>query len=690
MRILHLALGGCFAGPPTPFGVTEDTGGHVAYVLGTAAAQAEWPGVTAVDIATRLFEDATLGDRFAQPVEQIAPKLRILRVATGDRRYLSKGGLAGEIQPFGDALLARLRRIGARYDLVHAHFADAAAVAARLRAAFGTPFLYHAHSLGLDKQAVAGAADAERIAAEDRAIGAADGIVASSRDEVVRQLAAYPAMRPARVLRVAPGVERAPGPVDTTRAARLLAPFLRQPGRPLIVAVARPVLRKNLVGLVELYAASPALRRRADLVILAGLRDDLATAEPEQAAVFRRLLDAVDRHDLYGHVALPKRHERADVFALYHLAAASGGVFAQPAFCEPYGLTIAEAAAAGLPVVATHRGGARDVVAELGCGLLADPTDPPAFAAAIEALLADPARWREAAATGRARAAARDWAAWARPVMAFAGRLPRPGNDASARRLLVSDMDATLTGSRAAAARFAAWRATRRDLVFAIATGRPADAAVDMLDDWALPLPEILIAGAGAEILHRTPEGRYEADAGWAEWAAWGWQPDAVAAVLDTVPGLTRQPADEQRALKRSWFGGPDAASVAATRLREAGLATRLVHSHGRCLDALPPRAGKGAAMRWCADALRMDAACCVAAGDSGNDADLLAAAGRGILVGNHDADLRHLVGFPHIHRSEARFADGVLEGLARWLPGPGASRARSALWSEADLALTP
>lgn len=673
MRLLHLALGGCFTRPPIPFGLTEDTGGHIAYVMGAAAAQAEWPGVVGVDIATRLFDAPSLGAAFVQPREVLGPRLNILRIETSDRRYLSKAGLAADVPAFAEALIARLRQEGLRYDLVHAHFADAAAVAARLREAFGTPFLYHAHSLALDKAGATPecAAWQARVAAEDAAIGGADGIIASSLDEARRQLPAYPSARPARILRSAPGIDRPAGEPDLGAAQALLSRFLRQPGRPLIVAIARPVERKNLVGLVDIYAATPALRERADLVILAGLRDDIAAAGTEQGAVLRALLAAIDRHDLYGQVAIPKRHARADVFALYRLAAQSGGVFAQPAFCEPYGLTIAEAAAQGLPVVATDRGGARDIVAEMGCGLVADPEDHAAFGGAMVRLLSDAPLWQAMSQRGQAAAAGHGWQAWAAPVMALAGRITAMAG-AAPQALLTCDMDDTLTGNPAAVRRFVRWRAANPRTAFAIATGRSLTAATRVLQDWGLPEPDILITGAGADIAHRTAPGVFTADLAWADWAGEGWQPEAVATLIDAVPGLHRQPAAEQRPLKRSWFG--DAAAAARARQAVAGLAGQLIHSHGRNLDALPPRAGKGAAMLWCADALGVPHSRCLAAGDSGNDATLLAAAGHAILVANHDADLAHLRRASHVHIARAAHADGVLEGLRRFLPGARAA----------------
>lgn len=54
--------------------MTEDTGGHIAYVLGAAMAQAKLPEVEEVTIVTRLFDAPELGAVFAQAAEDIALK----------------------------------------------------------------------------------------------------------------------------------------------------------------------------------------------------------------------------------------------------------------------------------------------------------------------------------------------------------------------------------------------------------------------------------------------------------------------------------------------------------------------------------------------------------------------------------------------------------------------------------------
>ena len=70
-------------------------------------------------------------------------------------------------------------------------------------------------------------------------------------------------------------------------------------------------------------------------------------------------------------------------------------VYVWPAVNEAYGLALLEGQAAGLPVVAGRVGGVPDIVGDGETGLLVPPGDDGAFAAAVAALLADPARRRD-------------------------------------------------------------------------------------------------------------------------------------------------------------------------------------------------------------------------------------------------------------------------------------------------------
>jgi glycosyltransferase involved in cell wall biosynthesis len=75
-------------------------------------------------------------------------------------------------------------------------------------------------------------------------------------------------------------------------------------------------------------------------------------------------------------------------------------VFVLPSILpEPFGLVVAEAMAAGKPVIATRHGGPTEMVVEGETGFLIPPNDPNALASAIQNLLAHP---EEAASLGRA------------------------------------------------------------------------------------------------------------------------------------------------------------------------------------------------------------------------------------------------------------------------------------------------
>ena len=104
---------------------------------------------------------------------------------------------------------------------------------------------------------------------------------------------------------------------------------------------------------------------------------------------------------------------RATALGAVDDAAKAGALRSMDVFCAPnlggesFGIVLAEAMAAGAPVVASDLDAFAAVLD--GHGVLVPPGDPPALAAAIDGLLADPDRRAALAAAGRARAEAFAW-----------------------------------------------------------------------------------------------------------------------------------------------------------------------------------------------------------------------------------------------------------------------------------------
>ena len=501
-------------------------------------------------------------------------KAEIVRVPFGPRGYVRKEQLWDHLDELTDRLLARFRRAHSVPDVVHAHYADAGHVGRQISQLLGVPLVYTAHSHGRMKRArllESGQKPSaierrfrisRRIEAEELTFDQASLAIASTRQERDEQYGLYAACVPRRIAVVPPGVDLTRFAHDRrTEAARSVAPqvdrFLRNPRLPLVLTVCRPDEQKNLHGLVEAFATTPGLRDRANLAIVAGNRDDVEQLDEGPRRVLTRLLLDVDRYDLHGAVAIPKTHTREDVPGYFHLAAARRGVFVNPCFAENFGLTLVEAAASGLPVVATRNGGAREVVEDCRNGLLVDPTSTADIGRAINEAITEPRLWSKWHRSGLRAAERRyGWAGHAGQLVKQMQRLTRakrkdrrkamvavsaaPARLLRVERALIADIDNTLLGDRASLASLTEWLAERSGAVaFGVATGRTLDSARKVLRRSGVPSPDIVVANVGTEIYYGRDLRR---DDGWSRHISWQWRREALAEVLAEIDGLTPQP----------------------------------------------------------------------------------------------------------------------------------------------------
>ena len=695
--IMLISVHGLIRGADLELGRDADTGGQTKYVVELARALIQHPEVSRVDLVTRLVSDPRVDPSYAAPIEELAPGANIVRIRCGPARYLKKESLWPHLDGLVDNTLQYLRTQNRSPDLLHGHYADAGHVAMRLSSVLDVPMLFTGHSLGrvkrqrlLDHGSSAASIErryriSRRIEAEERALEHAALVIASTHQEIEEQYALYDHYEQGRMLVCPPGVDLSrfsPPPASWDRAPAILAElqrFLRDWRKPMILAVARPDPRKNLAALVRAYGEHPRLRDLANLVVVAGTRDDLRNMSKGTRRVLVDLLRLIDYYDLYGHVAYPKYHAAHDVPELYRLAASTRGVFVNSALTEPFGLTLIEAAASGLPIIAPEDGGPRDILAHCENGHLIDPLDHTALGETIHATLTNAANWDACAANGiRGAHEHFSWKAHADKYMRVGRVLMNQSEQrrayrsgprlVTADRLLVTDIDNTLTGDRKALDEFVHQVVgVGERLLFGIATGRNVELTLAVLEEWGIPIPQLLITSVGSEI-HYGPH--LVEDRGWSRHISYRWNPQALHKAMAQIRGVELQGPEGQANFKISYDVDPDRLPPLRDiqrHLRRAGAPANLVYSHGAYLDLLPIRASKGMALRYIANKWRIPLDRCLVAGDSGNDEEMLTGNTLAVVVGNYSEELETLRGQPRIYFAQGHHARGILEGIEHY-----------------------
>ena len=293
-------------------------------------------------------------------------------------RFPIRRGLRWWVAPLvvPDAI-ARVHR-AAPFDLLRVHslrYIGPSALWARRRHGLRVPIVAHHHHLD--------PSPLNRII-ERRVVQGVDRLVVGS-EFARRQLAAELGVRTEHVAVVPYGVDErfVPRPARPELRARY---GLADGPVALFFGGLKP--RKNLPLLLEIWAHARGAEPSARLLIAGGgaLHDELRA----RAAV----LGIADSVRFTGYVA---EDEKAAHFNL-------ADVFVFPSAMEGFGLTVAEAMASGLPVVASDRGSLPELVVDGEGGFVCDVSRPAGFVAALQRLLGDAGLRRKFAAANVERA----------------------------------------------------------------------------------------------------------------------------------------------------------------------------------------------------------------------------------------------------------------------------------------------
>ncbi len=698
LKLLHLNLHGLIRSHDLELGRDSDTGGQTLYVLELVKGLAERPEVEQVQLVTRLIQDRRISSDYSQKEEFIAPNATIIRFPFGPKRYLRKELLWPFLDDLADQLVTKLQFQEQLPDWIHAHYADAGYVGSLVSSRLGIPLVFTGHSLGREKQRrlLAAGVDHEhieqtysisrRIDAEELALAHANLVITSTRQEAEEQYLRYGNYVSSKAEVVPPGVDASRfhslQSVEEEKLVQgLLTPFLRQVDLPPLLTIARAVRRKNIPALVEAYGRSPVLRQRHNLVLFLGCRNDPRQLDKQQRDVFQQVFDLVDRYDLYGQIAYPKHHRRDQIPAIYRWAANRRGLFVNSALTEPFGLTLLEAAACGLPMVATDDGGPRDILARCQNGLLTDVTDLESLQDSLEEAGSDLNQWNRWSENG-VEAVSRSFS-WDAHVCNYLGFMQKrlksvqtsklvvkeqSVNSPFGERLLLLDLDSelenigkeSLLNLRQNLKHFG----PKLDNKLGVITGRSVKVARQRYKELYLPQSSVWICRAGTEIYYGKDD---QNDYFWQSSIGVDWDRAAVEDALSSLKDhLKLQDAVQQSPYKVSYLlrkADKSILPLVRKRLRQKGQAALPFLRCHWYLDVLPLRASRVEAirhlsLRW---GLTLDQILVVASQQG--DAELIRGLTSTVVPADHDSSLDSM-------RSHQRvfFALGSQNGLREGL----------------------
>jgi sucrose-phosphate synthase len=237
----------------------------------------------------------------------------------------------------------------------------------------------------------------KRLRAEQTAIDNSAAIVASTGEEIKQQYSAYKIKgKEFKFKRIPPGIDldrfhppRKNYGEDEQYVYNLMKNVIHQdlkhPERRIFSVLSRLDKRKNLLGLLKAFGNDRKLQSMANLVVFA----NTLSADKGIQKTINAINSIIRRTNLYDNIALPgiSLNYENQVPAYYRYLAINKGIFVNPALIEPFGLTVIEASACGVPVVATKYGGPSEIITDYENGILIDAKDPKDMAKKIKKIL---------------------------------------------------------------------------------------------------------------------------------------------------------------------------------------------------------------------------------------------------------------------------------------------------------------
>ena len=317
----------------------------------------------------------------------IGENVRLVCIDAGPTAPLSTTAQFEHVSEFAAQLMAFATLRNLYYDIVYSHYWLSGWVAAKLKEAWGIPFVHMYHTLGHMKKRIEVNAHYQpdrRILTEMHILERADRIIAATPAEQAQLRWLYRASR--RQITVIP-----PG-VDTARFSNLMSPSEARrsmgikPDSKVLLFVGRIEPLKAVDTILEALHAlrdrAPTLLQKLHFMIVGG--DPQSKHDREMA----RLQDLSIKLGIDSLVSFVGAKEQSELPRYYSAATA----VIMPSDYESFGMVALEAMSSGTPVIASQVGGLQFLVRDRETGFHIPAREPISLADCIIQLLADPNR----------------------------------------------------------------------------------------------------------------------------------------------------------------------------------------------------------------------------------------------------------------------------------------------------------
>ena len=366
-----------FVSDPAPLGKT-DTGGQTLYVLELAKALGQ-AGIK-VDIVTRKF------DKFPEE-DQIAPNVKIIRIASEGNKYIRKEKLYEQMPMLIENFMHYIDKNKKEYDLIHSHYWDGGYSGLILAKMLDIPHVHTPHSLGKLKKIEMSAEKLPpqklkstyryhvRIAIEQKIMNKADAIIVICETSRIQILQHY--MVDFEKLHVIyPGVNTARFNKKRTAIDKKIQ---MKPNA--ILTVSRLAPAKGIDRVLE---ALSHLKGKVDFHYYMVANSSDTDLSQEEAVVDEQIRRLIKKYRLTKNVTRVGYLDHDTVLPAYYRGSE---IFILASRYEPFGLTTLESMACGtLPLVSSVAGSKEIVVNRLN-GFIVDMHDRKKLAKTIEELL---------------------------------------------------------------------------------------------------------------------------------------------------------------------------------------------------------------------------------------------------------------------------------------------------------------